>query len=301
VRLDASCSGLQHLALLSRDTDLARDVNLWGDTQDAQARRELAWLEIAQPDFYKRIASASGASREQVKAVVVPMLYTAGESRCAEALAAERTRGRSSRASANDKILAARIREAARQLAPSAFAVLDWFTSVAKVHNDVAAEPREACPQPIYWATPSGFEAVQDYRLTNRDGRRARRRAVFRIGDRTIKLVRRELLPALDTAQQQISLPANLVHSLDAALLVETVAGADVSSWAVAHDAFGVPAGKVAPLQDSLVEGLRSMYTPDRLGEWALHWRSQNVAVPEPPGVRGPLPKEMLGGLRTIA
>lgn len=300
VRLDASCSGLQHLALLSRDEDVARSVNLWGDTYDARGRRELAWLEISQPDFYKRVGGTANASRDQAKAVIVPMLYTAGELRCAEALTEARTDGKSNRPTEADRLKAGRIRETARQLAPGAFAVLDWFKQVAKAHNDATAERHEAAPQPIYWTTPSGFEAVQDYRLTNNDDRRARRRAVFRVGDRTIKLVRREMLSALDTRQQLQSLPANLVHSLDAALLVETVAGADIDSWAVAHDAFGVPAGQVAKLQDSLVEGLKAMYSRDLLGEWAEHWRSQGVAVPKPPGVRGPLPKEMLGGLRTI-
>jgi DNA-directed RNA polymerase len=315
IRLDAPCSGLQHLTLLARDEDLARHVQLWGDL-DVSDRQSYAYLDIPSEDFYTVIAGATSTRRDQAKTVLVPMLYTAGVEKCAKALAVLRTDGKSSEASESDTALSERIRASAREQAPRAFDVLAWFGRVAQAHNDAPkmkevrirrAHWSEVTPQPIRWTTPSGFEAVQDYHKIDRSwptkGKssvRSDRRVEITVNGHRLQLVKRVLLDDLDTAQQEISLPANIVHSLDAALLAETVAGADIDQWAVAHDAFGVPPSKVPALINAYVEGIRTMYTGDRLAEWAADWRASGVNVPDPPGIRGRLPKEMLGGLRSI-
>lgn len=72
VRVDATCSGLQHLALLLRDQDLAESVSLWGN-YDLTGRRDADPKKPA--DFYRRVADLTEFDRDHVKAVIVPLLY----------------------------------------------------------------------------------------------------------------------------------------------------------------------------------------------------------------------------------
>jgi DNA-directed RNA polymerase len=289
VRVDATCSGLQHLAMLSADTDLAQLVNLWGDYHGD--RRGMNWLEIEDPDlnFYNVVANHTGFSRDEVKAVIVPMLYGAGEETSGADLAVQRGK----RASGRQLRDARTIRTVAEEHAPRAFALLRWFGKAAEVHNSADA--------PVRWTVPSGFEVIQDYRYVEKNPTRKDRQVQIKVNGRRVSLVKRFYTSLLNKPQQAISLPSSLVHSLDAALLAEIVAGSRIEQWGVAHDAFAVPANRAWELLD--LDNQRAMadvYGPDRLAEWVEEWRAAAVDVPDAPGERGPLPKEMLGGLRTL-
>lgn len=290
VRVDASCSGLQHLALLSRDEDLARLVNLWGDYHGD--RRGMNWLETENPDdnFYQRVAELTGFERDHVKAVIMPMLYGAGEETSAEGLAEERKTRRTKRQEQD----AGRIRDAAKQLAPRAFALLDWFGAVAEAHN--------AADMPVRWTTPSGFQAIQDYRVVDRSRDRPGSKVQIIVNGERRNIRKQIFTDRLKTWQQGISMPSSIVHSLDAALLTEIVAGSSTDQWGVVHDAFAVPANHVWGLVDEdNPRAMATLYSPDRLAEWVTAWRAEGVPVDDPPGGdRGPLPREMLGGLRTL-
>jgi DNA-directed RNA polymerase len=290
VRVDATCSGLQHLALLSRDTDLARLVNLWG-AHHGNRRGAARWLEIPEDDFYQAIADRTGFPREDVKTVIVPMLYGAGEDTSGMDLAEVREK-RPSKRELRD---AQTIRDEAGRQAPHAFALLRWFGEVAEAHN--------AAGLPVRWTAPSGFEAVQDYRYVEKNPTRPDRQAQVIVNGRRVSLVKRFYTPILDKPQQAVSLPSSVVHSLDAALLSEIVAGSGIDRWGVVHDAFCVPVGSVWDLLDEdNPRAMAHVYGPDRIGEWLTAWRAAGIDVPDPPGgaARGTLPREMLGGLRTL-
>lgn len=289
VRVDATCSGLQHLALLTADTELAPLVNLWGDYHGD--RRGMAWLEIAGgEDFYQLIAGHTDFDREEVKAVIVPMLYGAGPDASGRDLAEEREERMSKRQLRDAQI----IRGEAARLAPRAFALLDWFGKVAEAHNKAGV--------PVRWTTPSGFEAVQDYRYVEKNPTRPDRQVQITVNGRRMGLVKRFYTSILNEPQQSVSLPSSLVHSLDAALLAEIVAGSGIDQWAIAHDAFAVPANRVWELlDDDNPRAMAYVYGPDRIAQWVAEWRRAGVDVPDPPaGERGHLPREMLGGLRTL-
>ncbi len=288
VRVDATCSGLQHLALLSADEELARLVNLWGDYHGD--RRGMNWLEIPDKDFYQAVADHTGFERKEVKAVIVPMLYGAGEDTSGMDLAELRESRRTNRQLRDAQVIRA---EAERQ-APRAFALLRWLGKVAEAHS--------AGGLPVRWTTPSGFEAIQDYRYVEKNPTRRDRQVQIIVNGRRVSLVKRFYTSILNKPQQAVSLPSSIVHSLDAALLTEIVAGSRIEQWGVAHDAFAVPANRVWELLD--VDNQRAMaevYGADRLAGWLEEWRAAGVDVPEPPcGERGALPVEMLGGLRTL-
>jgi len=311
VRVDATCSGLQHLALLSRDTELAQLVNLWGHYGEGASRRgRVPWLEPEPPqeDFYTIVHKQTSFPREEVKAVIVPMLYGAGEDTSGVDLAEARS-GSKKRSARKD---VRTIRAEAKRQAEHAFALLRWFGQVAVAHNKAGGvkytrregrKRKTTAGVPIRWTAPSGFRAVQDYRYVEKNPTRYGRRVQIIVGGRRVSLVKRFYTEIIDKRQQAKSLSSSIVHSLDAALLAEIVAGSRIRQWGVAHDAFCVPAGSVWDLLDQdNPRAMAHVYGPDRIAEWVAEWRAAGVDVPDPPGGtdRGALPREMLGGLRTL-
>jgi DNA-directed RNA polymerase, mitochondrial len=294
VRVDATCSGLQHLALLSADEELARRVHLWGDCHGD--RRGKALLEVEDPNvtFYQEVAKQTGFSRKEVKCVIIPMLYEAGPETSAKDLAKAR-RGEKARRTPQDEADAGTIRGAAESLAPDAFGLLAWFKEIAEAHNNVTT------PFPVCWATPSGFQAIQDYRLVDENPTRPDRQVKVLFDGRMLNLVKRFYTEFIDRPQQVISMPSSIIHSLDAALLTEIVAGSSIDRWGVVHDAFAVPPSRVWGLLQANEDAMRVMYTRDLLAEWIAAWRADYRVLSDPPhGTRGPLPGEMLGGLRAL-
>jgi hypothetical protein len=320
VRCDATCSGLQHLALLGRDVELAKAVNLWEDIPGMGLLGDRSvgalFLGLSQkPDFYQAVATATGFKRKEAKAVIVPLLYGAGDKatghpkqryKLSKALARAR-RGETARRTARDSRDVLEIKRAAMQLAPGALGttnrqgVLGWFTDVAEAHRSALKTALAPEPVPIRWTTPSGFEVVQDYRLRDLNPDRPDRRVRIPLsGGRMHNFVKAVYTPLLDPGQQTKAFAANLVHSLDAAFLTELVARAPIEQWATAHDAFAVPANRMwALLGEPLTDTLR-LYETDWLCVWTQAWRDYGIAVPDPPEHARGLPPEMLHGLGTL-
>ena len=294
--LDASCSGLQHLCLLVRDETIAPHVNIaWGGERG---------------DFYALVAQSAGErSRDAAKAALVPWLYGAGPERSAEALADEE--GASSvRAKHIQRATAIRNTASGSEFAARSWAVFKWLQSVVKAFN---GDGKERPAREIHWNTPSGLRLVQDYRWMVSDEQRT---PVYVPGQRTpIRLRSVHPGPTIDRKQQATSFPANYVHSLDAAFLVALLNRPEVSQpyellpgfirppidrWAVAHDAFGVPASQVWQLLQAVKPALLDMYEPDRLTELWQDLLAQGVEVPAPPIHEPALPDNFLETLYTI-
>jgi hypothetical protein len=298
VRVDASCSALQHLALLTRDENLARSVKLWGN-YDLTGRRGVSDDHDDDPsdDFYQRVAEETGFERSHVKAVIVPTLYGAGWKTSAEGLLKKRNKKRLSKSQIED---ANKIRDAAKRLAPRAFGLLKWFAEVAEAHNQ-----RDL---PVRWTAPSGFQVIQDPRVVKHA--KNPEQVKVRIDGEFVNLVKRVRSEFICKWKQPISAPPNIVHSLDAALLTEIVAGSGIDQWGVIHDAFGVPANRVWELLDQdNPRAIRALYEADRLAEWVAAWRADGAPMERSAELlgtivgsdaQGPLPAEMLGGLRTL-
>lgn len=190
---------------------------------------------------------------------------------------------------------AKKIRGAAKQLAPRAFGLLRWFSEVAEAHNKHADVP-------VRWTLPTGFEVIQDYRVVDKiTGQDSRKVQIIINGERR-NLRKRAYTNQIWWRKQTTSMPPNIVHSLDAAFLTELVTGSRIDQWGVIHDAFAVPANRVWELvDDDSPRALGALYRPDLLAQWVTAWRENGVDVDDPPGgTRGPLPGQMLGGLRTL-
>jgi hypothetical protein len=302
VRVDASCSGLQQLALLTADEDLARLVKLWSEHPGLSRRIQILVDVPDDNDFYARVAHLTEFERQDVKAVVMPLLYGAGTKTSAEELAGKRGQ----RMSKRQKEDAQKIRGAAEQLAPRALRLLRWFQEIAEAHNQASVGAL-----PIRWTTPSGFQVIQDYRYVDKDPTRPDRRAKVSVDGESIDLVKRFYTDEICPWDQVTSISANIVHSLDAALLTEIVAGSNIDRWAVIHDAFAVSANRMWDLVDEdNPRAMRTLYEPDRLAEWVAAWRADGAPMEQCAArlrvilgrdARGPLPAEMLHGLYTLA
>jgi DNA-dependent RNA polymerase-like protein len=227
----------------------------------------------------------------------MPMLYGTGPKTSAEGLAAKREQ----RMSKRQKKDAKKMRTVAAQLAERAFSLLQLFGEIAKAHNEVDLAVR--------WSTPSGFEAIEDYRYVEKNPTRPDRQVKMLVDGKWINPVKRFYTEDVCPWQQVISMPSSIVHSLDAALLTEIVAGSRIDQWGVIHDAFAVPANRVWELLDEdNPRAMKTLYEPDRLTEWLAAWRTDGAplddlaitAILAAVGNRGPLPREMLGALRTL-
>ena len=290
IRLDASCSGMQHLSLMLRDIPVGRMVNLNGDTHGLE--RKGARVKPV-PDMYtlvrdrvRSMPGYEGIDRDQIKCVMVPRFYGSGADECAKKLAESDTPPRA-RARAADVRLAKAIIAAGESLAPREFELLKWFGKVAAAHK--------ARGIPMCWTTPSGFYALMDYRHMNPGV------CDVNLEGKTRHFGIEVPSTANDHKQQQVAAPSAVIHSFDASLLMLIVNGLDTDRWAVAHDAFGVPAGRAWDLTAACERALGEMYRPDRLEELAAAWRDLGVDIEAPPKHPKRLPRRMLGGLRTIA
>jgi hypothetical protein len=220
---DVSSSGLQIYAALMRDEQLGRRVGL---------------VRGSTPTYYPTVGDKAGAKgKQQAKAAVVPMLYGASVETMARALAELEGVKKPTKA---HKTLARRIRKEAKKHAVPLTQVNDWLL-------------KEVFPKfmerglPISWTTPSGFHVVQDDRYHETE------LLEIHNGDTRVRLAKARVSDALNYKAIRRALCANIIHSLDATLLVRTIKIASkdgphrsgIGSWGVAHDCFAVPASKV--------------------------------------------------------
>lgn len=161
--------------------------------------------------------------------------------------------------------------EAIKGVAPRAWDLFERLQSVADEFTMMG--------QPIRWTTPNGFEVVQDSRELIE--RKIDLRRYF-----GAQYVERYPGMTLDPIKQLNSLPANLVHSLDAALLANIIdAGIDLNvirDWGTAHDAIAVHPNRVVDLIAATKSGLLETYQPDVLGDLFRQWQEQGITQAAP-------------------
>jgi DNA-directed RNA polymerase len=218
---DAVCSGLQIYALLMRDVDLGSRVAL-----------------TSQPggEYYSEVASFCGVDRDAAKKVAMPLFYGAEPRTSATALAVLDGKQKSQRW--QYKELAERLRRAAEDRARAFVRVRDWL-------NGAVAPAFESANQEIRWRTPLGFEVIMDNRVmkgvmvrVQTEGYPKRTTVNGEVhwtrNSQEIKLDLQEPTDKIDHEKQRRALAANVIHSLDANVLVATVnegAKQEIKNW----------------------------------------------------------------------
>jgi hypothetical protein len=278
VAADATSSAFQHFALLLRDTTLAAKVNLSGQSfADAPAA------------FYGDIAlqfDPKQITRDDVKKGAW-FLYGQKAGTLAQSLADLEGRRFPPRGSVYWD-MARDIRAALEQHAPAALELYGKLTAAAKQFS--------AAGLPIRWTLPDGFPVHQANRKTD-----TRNTEIWlHPGPWRLQAKEQHLTDEIDAGKQSRSLPANLIHSLDACLLRAIVReAASVPRWAVAHDSIGVHPNDGGTLRQAVRAAVEWMYGPDLLGAVLAEWAGYGVRVLSCHGTE--LPGAIAGGWYTFS
>lgn len=135
---------------------------------------------------------------------------------------------------------------------------------------------------PMSWTTPmTGARITQSYR------RYSTQRINTLLGE--YRLWKEDDEIGLDINKQALASAPNVIHSLDAAMLAETVLRCKerhgVTDYAVIHDSYGTHAGNTQRLYRTLREVAVDMYSGDWLGEFhrGLLEQAPGADLPPPP------------------
>ena len=269
VHMDQTCSALQHWSAALRDSDGARRVNLTpGPRSDVylevleQVKQQL--LEEDSEDSRWFIHSPY-FSRTLVKTPMMARTY-AGTKRGVEGHVLRHMRQTDQLISAQNQAGSVSVGKLARWVANHIWSAInsslrgttegmEFCLSVAKIAN--------ALDCPMSWTTPTGFFVQTSY--FSQKHRRVKTQFMGQVytpqlGTPTEKL---------DKRKQLSSIAPNLVHSLDAALLMKAVNAGGVDVMTV-HDSFGVHARHAQEFNLILRDEFAKLYESDVLWDWLV-------------------------------
>lgn len=251
VHVDGSNNGLQIFSLLLKDPLGATATNCvpLDNPEDIYQRvADLVNMKLAASDRPEdRVWLDFGIDRKTTKRVVMCLPYGLTEYSSREYVRdwyLDKARSTGKRAFEVEAvfnevgILTKYIWESIREIVVSAVGCMDWLKACARIHVE--------CGQPIRWTSPSGFLVEQGYKKMNR--------VVVKTSIGSVLRQHRILVDGehLSMSRNVNAISPNVVHSIDASVLMESVVRAgirDVNSFSCIHDSFGTVAadmGKMA-------------------------------------------------------
>ena len=264
VRLDATCSGIQHLSAMMRDTLSATAVNVQptGKREDIYGGVRATVQERCALDAANGNALAikwlGKIERKTVKRAVMTTPYGVTERGIVDQLVADGFCDFEKDGKERYKLA-----EYLKDLIVGALdanigqprAAMQYFQAVARhlAEKDV----------PLQWTTPAGFTVRQAYYQLGRV------RLYTLIGE--VDLMPEEVSAGLIVKKQTASAAPNVVHSFDAAHLCLTAVAMKrdgIRDLAFVHDSFGSHAGHADTLARNIREEFVAMYAGPVLEQW---------------------------------
>ncbi|WP_432473697.1 DNA-directed RNA polymerase [Amphritea sp. HPY] len=151
--------------------------------------------------------------------------------------------------------------ESVQETVVKAAEAMDWMQACARI---VAKEGR-----PVTWNTPLNFPVVQNYRQS-----KEARVETHLAGERKVLSIREDTLK-IDKRKSANAISPNIVHSLDASHLMQTVANAHakgITNFALIHDSFGAHAGLTEKfywiIRESFIQTFDENYFPNLLEQF---------------------------------
>ena len=269
VELDQSNSAFQHIALMMDDRELREKANMgtvWSDLYTDLARSDRLDREDLTDENEKR---------KIIKLVAVPWSYGAENRTCANGLIKFQQESPHKTTYLNGLAV-----EEVNSLADDVVALLeDEFETCVRYRERIkrAVEDVRASGQSevVQWITPTLFHMVQRKHASQKF------KGNVWSGERDLE-VRARQPTGVDWEKNKTSAPANLVHSMDAALVhvllwffrfaesldeedgttVESLRPSEKIMYPLitVHDAFACHASNAADLKDKLVSGLVGLY-----------------------------------------
>lgn len=304
IPVDATCSGLQHYAAMSRDEIGGRSVNLvpglprqdiYGDVANvtlckmAEEGSELArdWLKF-------------GVDRKMTKRQVMVVPYAGKFSSCMGY----------TRAAMEEKIeqgypvpwdtnnaelhtqhlvyLSKHIWDSISEVVVKGKEVMQWLSRTASTYaKQMNANGVRGYDARMTWVTPDGFE-VSHYR------EETKKKTIQTTFDGRVDLVDYEGTGRLDPSDMGLAVAPNFVHSLDATHLRMTIIramGLGIKDFGMVHDSFGVHARHMSRfLIEAVKPAFVDLYQTDVLEGFASRYRE--VIPVEPVPAKGSLDLE---------
>lgn len=255
VAFDATCSGLQHLAALTRSEALGGAVNLTkGETRADVYGTVLGaskGLLEADPEAWRWRGFA--LPRAWVKPAA--MNYSYGITRGRFVRVTEEAMDREARNVFPPHVQTAEASRLARHVWAAMTPVLAEGAALRTSLEQYARGIAQAGAAAVRWTTPSGFKAAQSYYT---GGTKRVRTAV--LGHRDIRVPYETPVPDVRAASR--SFPANYIQSMDAShahLTAARMAGV-TTCLSFVHDSFGCDAAHAGALYKVLRETFADMY-----------------------------------------
>lgn len=296
VRMDQTTSGCGIIAALLRDRWLGRECNLWGDTGHdlyetiaLEVREQVRRHQHGPSRWHHQMACLwleHGIDRKLLKGPVMALPYGGMFQGTVDGLclAREERVGWLPLHEYDEQVakaavwLAKSIHAVMKERLATAIAFCDWTRRLAKA---VITEQK-----PLEWTSPMGWPMRQ-----SRPTPTVHKLKTELFGLQTMQMDVEEEVPdgELSLRQTKISLPANMIHSFDAALCHAIVyrAAGQGAPLLTNHDCFATTAGRAGWLRQQLLAEMREMHkTP-----WLLKIlveignRSGVRGLPRPPVV----------------
>lgn len=271
VKMDATCSGIQHLSAMARDPSTGRAVNLLdGDTPsdvygDVAAHMTASLQGIMEtsedPDeqLWSARWTAYGVDRKTTKRATMTLPYGSTQFSARQYLyddLEERVNRKGDKEDTFEGDLygaavwaTKHLWESINATVPGARETMNWLQGIATRASKVDSH--------VEWTTPDGFLVVQDYREPVIAPKK-----LHYLGKR-IHISVATAGTKLDSRRQRNGMAPNFVHSMDAAALRAYVRLADahgITAHSVIHDSFGTHAGDVELMQQLIRRSFVDMY-----------------------------------------
>jgi len=272
VRLDATCSGIQHLSAMMKDPLSAACVNvlptgkredIYGDVAKVALQRIA--LDAVGPDEAKRLLAQKWlgkVERKTVKRAVMTTPYGVTAPGIKDQLIADGFCDHFERGVERY--------QAAEYLKDVVIAALDANIGAPRAAMNYFQEVAQSLAEreiPLAWTTPAGFTVRQAYRKSDL------KRIETLLGSKLVKF--QVSVPneeaGLDRRKQKSSAAPNVVHSYDAAhlcLTAQAMKAEGIRDMAFVHDSFGTHAGHVDTLNHHIRDQFVQMYAGPALEQW---------------------------------
>jgi DNA-directed RNA polymerase len=252
---DGSCSGIQHLAMMTGDEVAGRLVNLIPDDEPQDVYKTITDRVIER--LYKEGDEIAdwwlwvGITRKLIKRPAMTFAYSVTLYGIVQQIvgAYREIHGNAEPTDAAAWYLARHIKAAAEEILPRPAAAMEFIRKLAEQCVDKG--------EVLEWTSPTGFPLANQYH------------------ERDVKIVHLELRgecvrhkvaedkPSLSKTKSKNSAAPNFVHALDASHLirvVNTAAGEGIASIAVVHDSFGCLAPQTYKLHQIIREEMARLY-----------------------------------------
>lgn len=271
VSWDGSCNGLQNFSAMLRDPVGGKATNLLPTDSPADIYAEVAKVASARIEADAAAGEVNAVywlgkvDRKVAKRPTMTMPYGSGKYGFRDqtrAMLKDYKRQHGVNLVHGDEFLCSAylgnvLYDSLGSVVVAARSAMDWLKAVSQVASQESL--------PIWWTTPSGFLARQEYKEL------LGKRIQLTLNGREVTFILEVEGDRLDKRKQAQGISPNFVHSLDAAHLHRTVAMAvdnGMTSFAMVHDSYGTHAAHAAKLHAVLRESFIEQYSAHTLQEF---------------------------------